>query len=222
MIPLAPLFADVGAIIFKLVLFLLIFGIPAIGQLIAKMKTIHPPAGGPLPQAPKRPVPTDVVNEIEDFLKRAAQKREGKQIVAPQVRQAPRRVERIEQPVKAEVVSNGPVGGKVEEHVKKYLDSEEFARRESQLGEEVAQADKAIDQHLSQVFDHQVSRLASLPGEAAAPPVAYEPQELADASTLEIPATFATGLGTLLADADSVRQAIVLSEIFRRPEERWA
>ena len=75
-------------------------------------------------------------------------------------------------PVHAEVVADAPVGGKVEEHVKKYLDSEDFARRESQLGEEVAQADKAIDQHFSQVFDHQVSRLASLPGEAAVPPVA--------------------------------------------------
>ena len=215
-----PLFAAADDII-RLVIILLIIIIPAIAQLIAKIRTIKPPGAGPLPQAPQRPVPADVVNEIEDFLKRATQKREVKQPRPAPVQQAMRRIEKLEKPVNAEVVADAPVGGKVEEHVKKYLDSENFARRESQLGEEVAQADKAIDQHLSQVFDHQVSRLASLPGEAAAPPVAYEPPELVEASSLAIPDTFATGLTDLLSNPEAIRQAIVFSEIFRRPEERW-
>ena len=114
-----------------------------------------------------------------------------------------------------------PVGGQVTEHVQKYLDAEEFTRRAGELGGEVTQAVEEVDQHLRQVFDHSVSQLAAVPGEAAAPPAAAEPPELTELSLLEIPATFATGLSTLLADPDSVRQAIVLGEIFRRPEERW-
>ena len=72
------------------------------------------------------------------------------------------------------------------------------------------------------MFDHSVSQLAAVPGEAAAPPMAAEPPELTEPSALEIPATFATGLSAILASPDSVRQAIVLSEIFHRPEERWS
>jgi hypothetical protein len=217
-----PLFADAAGFI-KLAILILVFVVPAIGQLIAKMKTIKPPGGGLPPQQPQRPVPADVVNEIEDFLKKAAQKREANKPRPVEAQPAPpRRIERIEQPVKAEVIADAPVGGKVEEHVKKYLDSEDFDRRESQLGGEVAQADKQIDQRLHQVFDHQVSQLSGKPGETAIAPVAIETAEVAAASYLAIPDTFATGLTDLLADADSVRQAIVLSEIFRRPEERWA
>ena len=73
-----------------------------------------------------------------------------------------------------------------------------------------------------QVFDHQVSQLAALPGEAAAAPVAVESSEAAEAAYLEIPATFATGMTDLLSNPEAIRQAIVFNEIFRRPEERWA
>jgi len=43
--------------------------------------------------------------------------------------------------------------------------------------------------------------------------------ELTEQSLLDIPATFATGLTDLLADPDSVRQAIVLNEVLHRPVE---
>ena len=68
-----------------------------------------------------------------------------------------------------------PVGGEVSAHVKKYLDSEKFESRAGELGQDVVQTvDREIDQHLHQVFDHSVSRLAAVPGEAAAAP-AVEP-----------------------------------------------
>ena len=85
----------------------------------------------------------------------------------------------------------------------------------------MAQADREIDQRLHQVFDHNVSNLELMPGEAATAPVVVAPLELTEQSLLDIPATFATGLSDLLADPDSVRQAIVLNEILHRPEERW-
>ena len=97
----------------------------------------------------------------------------------------------------------------------------EFTKRSTELGSEVAQADREIDQRLHQVFDHHVSNLELMPGEAAAPPVVVTPVELTEQSLLDIPATFATGLTDLLADPDSVRQAIVLNEILHRPLEHW-
>ena len=127
------------------------------------------------------------------------------------------------EPVRAEAVAEAaaqPVGGQVSEHVKKYLDEDAFARREDALGKEVAQADKQIDQHMQQVFDHRVSKLESVPGEVAAPPVAYAPPDLVG-SAADIPDTFATGLLELVGNPDSLRQAIILSEILHRPEERW-
>ena len=36
-----------------------------------------------------------------------------------------------------------------------------------------------------------------------------------------MPATSAAGFAALLADADSIRQAIILNEILQRPEHRW-
>jgi len=88
------------------------------------------------------------------------------------------------------------------------------------LGKRVAQADQQIDQRLQQVFDHRVSKLEVVPGEAAAPPMAYEPPDLVGASA-DIPATFATGLLELVSSPESLSQAIILNEILHRPEERW-
>jgi hypothetical protein len=132
----------------------------------------------------------------------------------------------LAEPVRAEVIAEvaqgqeKPVGGQVSEHVQKYLDEQAFRRRESELGKEVANADRQIDQHLQQVFDHRVSKLEAVPGEAAAPPAAYEPPDLVG-SAADIPDSFATGLLELITNPDSLRQAIILSEILHRPEERW-
>ncbi len=79
--------------------------------------------------------------------------------------------------VQAEVVDDTteePVGAQVGKQVEKYLDTEEFTRRTSQLGGEVAQADVESDQRLKQVFSHDVSQLAKKPGESAAPPAPDE------------------------------------------------
>jgi hypothetical protein len=156
-------------------------------------------------------------NEIEEFMRRAARARSAttKPARPPQAPTPP------EKPVPAQVVTEVPVGGKIGKQVEQDLDTQEFTQRTKKMGGEVAQADREIDQHMRQVFDHNVSNLELLPGESAAPPVAVGPLELNDPSQLDIPATFATSLGELMADPDSIRQAIVLNEILHRPVERW-
>jgi hypothetical protein len=224
-----PLFAvDFGDVVKLLVVFF-VFVVPVIGQLIAKMKQMPPPEKRPIP--PKPPLP-EVHNEIEEFLRRKAQRRPAEpqrptiilQTPAPEPVRAqtvPKTAKSIGSPLDEPVLLEEPVGGQLSEHVKRYLDESDMSRREAELGQQVAQADREIDQRLRQKFDHRVSKLEAVPGEAAAPPVAYEPPDLVGASA-DIPASFATGLLDLLSNPDSLRQAIVLNEILHRPEERWA
>jgi hypothetical protein len=212
----APLFAavDPGTVI-KIVVILLLFVVPAIGRLLAKIQQIPPPDKRPLP--PPSAPPDNVADEIGEFMRRAAQRqRSPKGVRRVAVEQTPPTAA----PVRAEVVGEEPVGGQVEQHVKKYLDAESFARREDALGKEVAQADRQIDQRLQQVFDHRVSKLEAVPGESATAPVAYEPPDLVGAAAATAD-SFATGLLDLITNPDSLRQAIVLNEILQRPEGRW-
>ena len=187
----------------------LFFLLPALGRMLAKGKQAQPPAGAPA--RPQRPVPPQVADEIGEFLRRANEHRAAEQ--PPPQPAKPKPLPPVQQPVRAEVVAEVPVGTQVNEQVKKYLDTQSFSRREEALGKEVAQADQEIDQHLHQVFDHSLSRLETVVGETAA--AAVEPPEVADA------ATFATGLLALVTSPDSLRQAVILSEILHRPEERW-
>jgi hypothetical protein len=215
MIAFVPLFAvDAGEVI-RLLVILFIFLVPVIGKLLAKAQQIPPPNRRPVPPQP------DVADEIEAFMRRAAERHaaKGQRATVVQASPAPAKPVKAE-PVRAQAVVEKPVGGQVSAHVQKYLDKQEFTRREKELGKEVVEADRQIDQHMQQVFDHRVSKLEAVPGEAAAAPVAYAPPDLVGAAA-DIPDTFATGLLELITNPDSLRQAIVLSEILHRPEERW-
>lgn len=195
------------------------FVAPLVRQFLSKVRTFPPPDKRPLPP----PTSPDVADEIEEFMRRKMERRQARrERIEAKSDAKPIQAEIVVavKPVRAEVVAEKPVGGQVSAHVEKYLDEQEFKRRESNLGKEVAQADAEINQHLQQVFDHRVSKLAAVPGEAASPPVAYAPPDLVGAAA-DIPETFATGLLELVGDPDSLRQAIILSEILHRPEERW-
>jgi len=228
----APLLAkaDIGELIQFLVV-LLIFIIPAIGQLLAKVKKVQPPGRGGVKPRPPRQAPADVMDEIGKFLRQAAEQRKGKPAEKPRQEPAaakqsapvarPAQPAAAKQPVEKPAAATRPVGGQVNEHVKKHLDAEEFSRRSGQLGAEVAQVDRQIDEHLHQVFDHNLSQIATTPGETALAPSAAEPPDVAAATTIEVPPTFAAGLAAMLGSGESLLQAIALTEIIRRPEERW-
>jgi hypothetical protein len=202
---LTPLFAAPDAELIKLLTIVVFAVLMGAAKFLAKRQQ-------------KQPIRASEADEINEFLQHTAKTRKDEQ-VRP-LRRAQLRPQ-VEKPVQVEVVGDAPVGGQINRQVERDLDTRAFTQRSTQLGSEVAQADKQIDEHLHQVFDHRVSKLEAVPGEAATAPVAIAP-ELTEQSLLDIPATFATGLTDLLADPDSVRQAIVMNEILHRPEERWA
>ena len=206
---------DIGDLI-PIIVFIL-FIISAIGKLLIKQKPQRPGQPGQAkPGQPPRPAQPigDVEDEIADFLRRAVGQRGGR----------PQPPQPAPQPAVAQVVEpevTRPVGGRVSRHVGEHLDTAEFEQRAAQLGDEVADADDEMGRRLHEKFDHEVGRLAQTPGESATASEVLEAAEPQD-RVAEFPTTAAAGLPAMLANAQSIRQAIVISEILTRPEHRWS
>ncbi len=208
------LFAVIDPILFKVAGLLIVFVLYILGQLGARLQQQRPPLAG----AP-RPAPPDaqpLQSEIEAFLERASRGTGEPRPVLATVVAEPAAAKRLSQAAArkaAEDNAEEPVGDEVVKHVEKFLDSGEFSRRTSQLGGEVTKADAQVEQRLKQTFVHDVGRLAKKPGETAMAPAVEEPVEAV------VPAL---DFAALLANPVSFRQAILASEILRRPEDRWA
>jgi hypothetical protein len=235
---------DAETIIKFAVVLLILFG-SAIGKIIASMRNPQRPAGPQRPPAlpPRQPQmqapvarPKSVKDEIDDFLRRAAQKKQSqtgsgtpargafesrqasdastRRLSQPSVSLSQRQA-----PVKAEVVRERPVGGAISEQVSKYLDEKAFDQRASRLGGDVAAADTKIEQHLKEKFGHGISELASKTGESAIAPTPKSTGFFED--DVPVMAAAGTGLAVLLNNIDNLRQAIVVNEILQRPSDRW-
>jgi hypothetical protein len=240
--PLGPLLAAGDDLIGALIV-LLVIAVPAIFNLMARWKEAQKEAarrmrGGARPgAAPRGPIqvggvpaggrPDAVKDEIAEFLRRAAQGRAGaREAAAPQPPRRPPQpprpafgppAPRAPVPVELEVVEEPALGKGVVTHVQEYLDSKEIVEHVQKLGAEVDQTDERLEEHLHETFDHKLSRLGRLPDEPREP----ESEQPPEAAGPEMPSTAAAGFAALLADATSVRQAIILNEILRRPEDRW-
>jgi len=203
---------DAGEVI-KLLIVLAIVIAPAIGQIVAKLREAQKPPANPLGK-PRVPRPTEETfkNEIEDFLRRAAEGRTNRGQGRPSSSVQRPKSSAAAQP--AAQPASSPEGPQqsattVVEHVQKHLDTSDFGRRTQQLGGEVALADDKADAHLHEVFEHQLSQFDW-----------RTPQEQAAAGVTPMAAGVA-GVLPLLADPQNLRQAIVLTEILQRPESRW-
>ena len=91
--------------------------------------------------------------------------------------------------------------------------TEEIAAHAQQLGQEVDLADDKLESRLHAVFDHKVGDLKKSTMEAGA---ASPTQASRDA-----PLPGAASIAHLLVNPQNVRNAIILAEILRRPEDNW-
>jgi hypothetical protein len=218
----AALFAAPGDII-TIITIVIFIGVPLLGHLLSKMKEPQAPNR---PARPARPPQQSVQNEIEDFLRRANDKKGTPPANRPRPSQPAPKAKPVEKPpraqevVKAEVVRERPVGGGVEKHVKQFMNKEGFERRSKQLGEEVAETDEKVERHLKSVFDHSLSKIAATPGVSASA-ANVKMADTAPELTLATPSVAAGDVAALLGDPLSIRQAIILSEILNRPIDRW-
>ena len=162
------------------------------------------------PKAEPRRKPLE--DEISEFLRRAAERQrparpESRPASSPRPAARPPSPRAPAQPVEAAIATARPTGADVDAHVRRYLDADEFTRRSAEMGDRVAQADSQTDERLHEVFDHRLGQLQErLPQEAAeVPRTAVQPIQLL----------------ALLSRPETVRNAVVLSEILQRPQHRW-
>jgi hypothetical protein len=88
--------------------------------------------------------------------------------------------------------------------------SEEIAQHTRQLGAEVDLADDKLAAHLHQTFDHELGRLKKTASETAAIAHASPSSDVTVSELLQA-----------LRSPESIRDAIIMAEVLRRPEDRW-
>lgn len=170
-------------------------------------------------------------DDIEDFIRRAAERRKQQQQGQPAQRKP---AERPAAPVPAQprvplaaplkpapVVEAEIVSAEVVEHVSSHvathLSTTQFDQRAAQLGEETALADDRLEARLHQKFDHQLGRLTPTSVTNTAMPGAATTSERPTMLHVISPGS----LVEMLRSPQQIRNAIILSEILARPEHRW-
>jgi hypothetical protein len=181
----------------------------------------QPPAAGPVAGGGRAKTPIE--REIEEFLRRTV----GGQPAAeppktpprpPRSRKAePGRRRPAKQPQRL-AEPPAPVPESVAQHVQRHIRSGGVVERDAHLGEQVGQSDERLESRLQQVFEH---RLGQLRDGTPATPI----EQGTDAAVWSAPEAGQPLAGDLLemfSTPQKLRTAVVLSEIMRRPEERWS
>jgi hypothetical protein len=182
----------------------------------------QPPPGGRPPGDP-----AGMQNEIDAFLRRAGAKRPpGAQVEVEVIDPAPaqpagQQGRRLAEPLPAELAdAEQPLGRGVAKHVQQHIGGEHFHDTD-RLGETIEQADDRLESRLHDVFDHRVGRLAETkPATELAPaalPSGPDAGGASDPQTEQAGRLPAAAILDVLRSPQSVRQAIILSEILRRP-----
>ena len=166
-------------------------------------------------------------DEVEEFLRRAAQRRaqaeakrrgELHQAAQPQqprpapIDRAPLRTQQsaieLEPVVEIIEAEEAPTQDRFSASVQKNMrGSAEISRHASNLGAEVDLADDKLEARLHQTFDH---KLGALKDTTTAAKVIVAGGTAGAFSVTE-----------MLASPQNIRNAIILNEIFARPEHRW-
>ncbi len=248
MIATAPLLADISDVIILLVF----LGISAVSWLFNQIReaaeraqkqqrppTVRPPAVGEEIDR-SRPVVVQktqdpLADEIEEFLRRAAGRREPGPVAPPAPAKAPVAKAApiptlVQRPKPSPPLPAGqpiPRAGEYEPDVAAQVESRipasQFDRQVAQLGADLEQTDERMEQHLHDAFDHQ---LGSLRQRGPAVPQQDRPT---DATVGGVPVTAdalrmaLAGLDVhqLLSSPEGMRSAILLSEILQHPDSRF-
>jgi hypothetical protein len=195
---------------FTIIILIVFIIIPLIGVVTSKLREMGQPSNA---VPPDRTSSGRIQEQIDEFLRRAAQRRGG-QPAAEQPKAVP-------QP-QPDNDDDAPVGGRLGQASQKYMDTSDFSRRSDELGGEVVQSDRQFTQQVGHAFSGEVSRLSLRPGEAAKPMEAVEAEEdgpvYLSRPTLDALPLDGSGLDELLGSPENIAQAIIMAEVLRRPE----
>ncbi len=148
---------------------------------------------------------------LEEFLRQAAARR--KHQAAQQAGPPPQRV-----PVHPEIVE-AELAEPVEPLSERHLDTSDVTAHSQSLGRRAAQADDIMESRVHEVFDHSVSRFDKSTRQIASDYEDIHEQAAGQGPDQAIPLHDA--IFQLLRSPTTVRQAIVVNEILKRPEHLW-
>ena len=191
-----------------------------------------PPEQGGVPQQGTRPQGggrNALDAEIEEFLSRA----QGSKRLQQPAKNVQPQIEKPAAKIRSLVVQHADSGTQTEprerelgrgvtDHVRDHIQSDPISEHAKQLGRAVGQADENLEGHIHDVFDHQVGKLRKQPTQeqlaqgtdADVWESSVERRERREAAQRNR----AEDIAKILRDPDSLQQAIILSEILRRPE----
>lgn len=204
------------------------FLIPIVAMVIYVLNQLLSGAGKtakkPMPQ-PQQPPPRnrppqgrqDVNDEVRDFLQRASERKsETRSVPQPESSRPTRRLQKQSiEVVDAELIDEQPNGERLRSQVAQHLSTREFDQRAAQMALGEKNSDLAMQSHMHKTFDHQLGTLA--PAATADPPQSQDDPQSGDFRSPNTAQTFME----LLRNPTQVRQAIIMNEILRRPEDRW-
>ena len=177
----------------------------------------------PLPGQPQQQPPaaqTQLNAEIEQFLKRANERREQKSRRGTAQKESPPAAPQRRPDLSAAVdlePSERRDFDSVAASVEQHLGSRTFEQRERHLTEDIDQADEEMELHMQQAFGHRVGTLDGTASLDAKPP---KSDAMQTSPTDDRPAA-ARALAGLLVNQESLRQAVLLKEVLERPVDRW-
>ncbi len=225
------LFGDVEDIIKIAVIFLFLAG-PIVTKIVKSAQNAEARPKAP-PQPPARAQggaprkPQDALHsEIDVFLRRAAERRGAARAQDVKVLE-PQRAESL---VEAQMVRAQPdLGRGVATHVQEHIQARPFDQSIASLGRDVGQADEKLEGRLHDVFDHGLGRLAHATDEG------HERQQVSEGTDSEVWHSAEAGrqqekldveargprIAALLREGSSLKDAVVMAEIFRRYEDKF-
>ena len=168
-----------------------------------------------------------MARDIEEFLRRAAERRKkqlkqkqgGEAGQQQQQRQPPaQRPARAQQPPRRLVISDDQVevvrnrkqdlrDESVTQHVARHLDSSSITEHASHLAENLEQADERLEERLHEKFDHDLGSLRD----------SARQEHVAPVVTVQTISPMANDLIEMLKSPQTVRQAIIIAEVLKRP-----
>lgn len=149
-----------------------------------------------------------MAGNIEEFLRRAIEQKLGKRVqdveILPEANVPPPKAPAPKPPPPSLRDTS------VSEHVAQHMDTQEYQERANHLAEEIGHADDRMEDHLQAVFDHEVGALDGS-------------DEFAGSTTQKKQAAKSTAASLLdvFRSKSAVRNAVIIREIFDRPEHRW-
>ncbi len=142
-----------------------------------------------------------MAGNIEDFLRRAISQKLGK------------RVEDVEilpgEQTPARARSGMELGDEgVAEHVANHLDTSQYENRASHLADDISHADERLEEHIHDAFDHDVGALD------------HQDDSVSE-TTRQRKKGSQQNLLQMFRSKSALRNAILVREVFDRPEHRW-